>query len=172
MTKRRLRLIVVGDDGPRRLMLPRLPADIDVVFTGLVDKETLPRYFATGDVLVSPATEGESFGIVLLEGMASGIPVVGTAIPGYLTVLRDRDNALAVPPKDPQALASAIRDIIEHPGLARALRERALEFVQDYSWHRVVDRLEAAYVAEPPPSRITAWPAVQDVIEPPTRVEA
>ena len=68
----------------------------------------------------------------------------------YLTVLRDRDNALVVPPKDEHALSAAIHDLIEHPGLAAALRDRGLEFVQDFAWHRVVDRLETAYGADLP----------------------
>ena len=144
-TSRRLRLIVVGDDGLRRYLLPRLPASVEVVFTGVVDRETLPRYFVTGDVFCSPAVGQESFGIVLLEAMASGVPVVGTAIPGYLTILRHNRNALVVPPRSPRALCEAILQLAEDEPLRWRLRTGALDFVEHYRWERIVDHLEAVY---------------------------
>jgi len=144
-TSRRVRLIVVGDDGVRRRFLPRLPRRVDLHFAGVVDRETLPRYFATGDVFCSPAVDRESFGIVLLEAMASGIPVVGTSIPGYLTVLKDRWNALVVPPRDPLSAARAIMEIMDDPALGLALRENGLRFVKRYRWDRIAGRLEQVY---------------------------
>ena len=142
---RRLRLVVVGDDGPRRNLLPRLSPKIDLVLTGVVDPLVLPRYFASGDVFCSPATERESFGIVLLEAMASGTPVIGTGIPGYLTVLNDRWNSLVVPPRDPRALSSAIIELVRDEPLRARLRSNGLEFARRYRWERVVDQLVEAY---------------------------
>jgi len=144
-TSRQLRLIVVGDDGLRRHLLPSLPPTVDLVFTGVVDRNLLPRYFATGDVFCSPAIDRESFGIVLLEAMASGVPVVATAIPGYLTILRDDYNSLVVPPADEVSLSRAILRLMEDDPLRWKLTNNALKFSRAYHWQRVVDQLEAVY---------------------------
>jgi phosphatidylinositol alpha-mannosyltransferase len=144
-TSRRLRLIVVGDDDLRRHLLPKLPANVSLVYAGVVTRTMLPRFYASGDVFCSPATGRESFGIVLLEAMASGLPLVGTAISGYLTVLRHERNALVVPPKDPQALCAAILRLLDDESLRRRLSVNGLEFAKVYRWQRVVDQLLAVY---------------------------
>ena len=143
--RRRIRLVVVGDKGPRRFLLPRLPREVDVHFAGVVSKEMLPRYFASGHVFCSPATGRESFGIVLLEAMASGVPVIGTSIPGYLTVLRNRSNSLVVPPKDPPSLARAITELMTDSRLRARLRENGLRFAGRYRWDQIAERLEQVY---------------------------
>jgi phosphatidylinositol alpha-mannosyltransferase len=142
---RRLRVIVVGDDGLRRHALPRMPAGVEVVFAGVVANKELPRYFASGDVFCSPATGQESFGIVLLEAMASGVPVIGTGIPGYLTILRDEWNSLVVPPRDADTLADAIVRLTRDESLRWRIRSNGLDFSRQYRWSHVVDRLEAIY---------------------------
>jgi phosphatidylinositol alpha-mannosyltransferase len=147
-TSRRLRLIVVGDDGFRRHLLPTPPSRVEVVFTGVVDRDLLPRYFASGHMFCSPATDRESFGIVLLEAMASGLPIVGTAIQGYLTILRDQWNALVVPPREPLPLCDAILRLVEDETLRWKLRNNGLALADTYRWERVVDRLEAVYHQE------------------------
>ncbi len=142
---RPLRLIVVGDDGLRRHLLPKMPKRVEICFTGVVSAERLPQYFASADVFCSPATGRESFGIVLVEAMASGTPVIGTSIPGYLTILKNRSNSLVVPPRDPRSLAAAIAEIAGDDTLRERIRENALRFVADYSWDRIVARLETVY---------------------------
>jgi phosphatidylinositol alpha-mannosyltransferase len=144
-TDRRIRIVVVGNDDLRRRFLPRLSRRIEVYFAGIVGRDDLPRYFASGDVFCSPAVDRESFGIVLLEAMASGIPVIGTSIPGYLTLLTDRWNALVVPPRDPVALARAIIEIANDDELRLRLRETGLRFVERYKWPSIVQRLERLY---------------------------
>jgi phosphatidylinositol alpha-mannosyltransferase len=142
----RTRLIVVGDNGPRRHFLPRLSKDIETVFTGAVPKEVLPRYLASGDVLCSPAIDQESFGIVLLEGMAAGVPVVATAIPGYLTVLKDRWNSLVVPPRDPNALARALIELRNDEELRHRLRHNGAIYARRFHWEGIVSNLERVYM--------------------------
>ncbi len=144
-TNRRIRLIVVGDDTPRRHLLPRLPKQIDVHFAGVVPNDLLPRYFATGNAFCSPATDRESFGIVLLEAMATGTPVIATSIPGYLTILKDRWNSLTVPPRDSKSLAASICELIDDEDLRLTLSENGRRFAERYHWSSVARRLEQVY---------------------------
>ena len=87
--------------------------------------------------------------------MASGIPVVGTAIRGYLTILKPDENALVVPPRDPAALCDAIVRMAEDDPLRWRLRKTGLTFAQSYRWERVVDQLEAVYRGQTESQ--TAW---------------
>jgi len=81
----RLRLCVVGDGPERSRAQEMVPPSLrpDVLFVGRVDAAELPRYHASADLFLAPATGGESFGIVLLEAMAAGLPPVASDIPGY-----------------------------------------------------------------------------------------
>jgi phosphatidylinositol alpha-mannosyltransferase len=142
---RRIRLIVVGENGLRRLLLPRVDGRIEIHLAGLVSRDMLPRFYASSDVFCSPAVEKESFGIVLLEAMASGIPVVGTSIPGYLNLLEHRRNALVVPPRNPEALAAAVLELQGDDLLREKLRRNGLEFARRYSWDIVTAQLESVY---------------------------
>ena len=78
------------------------------ISSGCVTPEELPRYYASCDVFCAPSVSGESFGIVLLEAMASGRPVVAGDIPGYRSVMTNGKEGLLAPPKNPHALALAI----------------------------------------------------------------
>jgi glycosyltransferase involved in cell wall biosynthesis len=105
----------------------------------------LPRYHAAADVFVSPAIGQESFGIVLVEAMAAGVPVVASDIAGYREVVRDGVDGLLVPPGDPNALAAAIRRVLSEPELAATLRAAGRSRAEDFSWRAVAPRLEAVY---------------------------
>jgi len=146
-TRGRARLLVIGDSYLRPGLEARVPAELreHIHFLGHVPSADLPRWYATADIFVSPATGNESFGIVLLEAMAAGRPVVASDIPGYRSVIRDGENAVAVPPGDVATLASRLVALIEDPGrreeLARRGRARALEF----AWPRVTEQIEAVY---------------------------
>lgn len=142
MTSRRLRLIVVGEKGLRSRLLPPAPPRIDVVLPGIISPTDLPRYYASSHVFCSPAVGKESFGIVLLEAMASGLPVVATAIPGFMTLLKDRWNALLVPPRDPLALSRALLAVVEDDQLGARLASNALHFSRRYDWTRVAASIE------------------------------
>src|SRR5206468_8406389 len=93
------RLLIVGE-GPDRSRLEALASATaaDVSFAGRVADEELPAYFQASDIVCSPAIGGESFGLVLLEAMACGAPVVASRIDGYAGLAGDNDCALLVPP--------------------------------------------------------------------------
>jgi len=139
--------LVVAGDGRDRRALESLPADVRrrVVMLGTVAHTDLPPYHAAGDAFVSPATGQESFGIVLVEAMAAGLPVVASDIPGYREVVRDGVEGLLVPPGNAGALAAALRRVLTDADLAGRLAEAGRERALEYSWGRVVPRLEELY---------------------------
>lgn len=143
----RARLLVIGDSYLRPRLEASVPAAMreHVHFLGHVPTADLPRWYATADIFCSPATGGESFGIVLVEAMAAGRAVVCADIPGYRTVVTPQRDAAVFPPGDVPALARTLSAVVvdsaRRDRLARAGRERALEF----AWPRVVDRIEAVY---------------------------
>lgn len=146
-TRPDLRLYVVGDGPDRDRCQQLLPARLrsDVVFLGRVEADELPRFYASCDLFVAPALGGESFGIVLIEAMAAGCPVVASDIPGYASVVTDGVDGRLVPPRDPTALAAAIGLLLDHPSLARALADTASRTVDRYDWSAVAQQVRAVY---------------------------
>jgi phosphatidylinositol alpha-mannosyltransferase len=112
---------------------------------GAVGHERLPSYLAGADALVSTPAGQESFGLVLLEAMAAGVPVVATDIPGYREVVRDETDGLLAPPGDADAVAKALRRVLEDPALAERLATAGRARAEQFSWDVVVSRLEAIY---------------------------
>ncbi len=140
------RLIVVGQGNAARYeRFLEQHGITDVVFAGFVDSETLPRYYASADVFVAPSTGRESFGLILLEGMASGKPVVASAIPGYSAVIRNGIDGMLVEPKDAQALALAIVRVLADADLRNQLVASGREHVKQFSWEVVANRLLEVY---------------------------
>jgi phosphatidyl-myo-inositol alpha-mannosyltransferase len=139
-------LVIVGD-GRDRDALRSLPERIRprVLHLGTVAHDLLPAYHAAADVFVAPAVGQESFGIVLVEAMAAGLPVVCTDIPGYREVVRDGVEGLLVPPNDPAALAEATVRVLGDGAMAAALAEGGRARAAGYAWDAVLPRLEAVY---------------------------
>jgi phosphatidylinositol alpha-mannosyltransferase len=110
-----------------------------------VTDEEKAQLYRTADVYVSPATGGESFGIVLLEAMAAGTPIVASDIHGYKGVLRRGREGLLVPPREPKAIAGAIARLLnddeERAEMGRAGAARA----QEFSWERVTAKVDDYY---------------------------
>src|SRR4029453_8604297 len=137
----------VAGDGRDRALLRSLPADLRsrILRLGTVAHGDLPRYHAAADVFVSPATGLESFGIVLVEAMAAGVPVVASDIAGYREVVRDGVDGLLVPPADANALAAAIHRVLSEPELPATLAAAGRTRAETFSWQAVAPRLEAVY---------------------------
>ncbi len=113
----------------------------DVVFTGYVSDEEIPRYFASAQVFCAPATGGESMGIVLLEAMASGTPIVATNIDGYATVVNSGVDGLLTIPRDSESLAVAIKHLLARESLRQAFITAGLQKAREYAWPRVAHRV-------------------------------
>jgi phosphatidylinositol alpha-mannosyltransferase len=141
-----LSLVVVGE-GRDRPAVARLDPDTRgrVVLAGSVPHHELPQYLSGADVFIGPALGQESFGIVLVEAMAAGVPVVASDIPGYREVVRDEVDGILVPPGDHEALAGAVRRVLLDPGQAARLRDAGRARAQAYSWDTVIELIEAAY---------------------------
>jgi phosphatidylinositol alpha-mannosyltransferase len=141
-----LSFVVVGD-GRDRSAVSALPPDMRrrVVMAGSVAHQSLPAYHAGADVFVSPAVGQESFGLVLIEAMAAGVPVVASDIAGYREVVRADVDGLLVPPGNAVTLADAVRMVLTNPGLASRLSESGRARAARFSWDVVIEEIEAAY---------------------------
>jgi phosphatidyl-myo-inositol alpha-mannosyltransferase len=142
-----LQLLVVGEGPERARCEALLPPGLrrDVRFLGRVPHEDLPRYYATCDLYVAPSLGGESFGIVLLEAMAAGRPVVASDIPGYRCVATDGRQGRLVPPDDHAALATAIGALLDNRVLRDAMAEDGRRTVARYDWTQVAAEVADAY---------------------------
>ncbi len=140
-------VLVVAGDGRDRAAVRDLPADVRarVVMLGAVAHRDLPPYHAACEVFCAPATGRESFGIVLVEAMAAGLPVVASDIPGYREVARDGVEGILVPPRDPVALAGALDRVLGDADLAAALGEAGRDRARRYSWDAVAGEVESVY---------------------------
>ncbi|HUT15954.1 MAG TPA: glycosyltransferase family 4 protein [Anaerolineae bacterium] len=132
------RLIVVGaydnEDKAPFVHYARTHHLNSVKFVGRVSSADLPRYYRTCDVFCAPSTGFESFGIVLLEAMAAGKPIVATNIAGYRSVLEDSREGLLVEPENELALAEAIVPLLQDAGLRREMGARGQDKARRYDW--------------------------------------
>ncbi len=143
-----LRLLVVGpgnlDKESHQILSARNPADVELV--GGVSYQDLPRYYASADIFCSPATGQESFGIVLLEAMAAGKPIVASDIEGYAGIIRDGQQGLLFPRKDSDALADALAALINDPARAARMGATGRRLVEQYRWKVVARQVENYYL--------------------------
>jgi glycosyltransferase involved in cell wall biosynthesis len=129
--------LVVAGDGPLRDRIPSA--------SGFVSHDELEQLYARAAVVACPSRR-EGFGVVCLEAMAHGRPVVATRVGGLLDLVVDGETGIVVPPRDPAALRSALERLLADPDLRRKLgsagRDRARTH---FSWERVTDVTLAAY---------------------------
>jgi phosphatidylinositol alpha-mannosyltransferase len=138
-----LRLIVAGD-GPERENCENFVKENnlrDVVFLGTVVKE-LPLLYATCDIFCAPSIFGESFGLVILEAMASGKPVVGFANQGYKELMKGKKGEkFLAKPKDFKELARKIEILIKNEKLRKEMGEWGFKEAKKYSWSRIAEKV-------------------------------
>jgi phosphatidylinositol alpha-mannosyltransferase len=140
------RLLVAGPgdvDDVRAAVPPSLRDRVELL--GKVSDEDKPRVFASGQVYCAPNTHGESFGIVLVEAMAAGTPVVASDLEAFRRVLLEGRAGVLVPVGDPGALASALADLLLDDARRAALAAQARTAVQRYDWEIVAAQVVAVY---------------------------
>jgi phosphatidyl-myo-inositol alpha-mannosyltransferase len=141
-----LSFVVIGD-GRDRDAVRSLPPDVRtrVIMLGPVPHDRLPDYHAVADAFISPATGQETFGLVLVEAMAAGVPVVASDIPGYREVVTSGLDGMLVPPGDAESLARAVRAVLDDPPTAERLRRAGRARAAHFDWSVVIAEIESAY---------------------------
>jgi phosphatidylinositol alpha-mannosyltransferase len=118
----------------------------DIEFVGYVSPERLPAFYHQADIFCAPSIGFESFGIVLLEAMAAGLPVVASDITGYRSVIRDGQEGLLVPPGQSGQLAQALRQVINQPDLRQKLGKSGRLRANQFSWDVIVNKTLEVYI--------------------------
>jgi phosphatidylinositol alpha-mannosyltransferase len=141
------RLIIVGD-GPLRGKVESYISRhrvANVVMAGYVPDSVKPRYYNSADIFCAPATGAESFGIVLLEAMASALPVVATEVPGYMSVLEPGRDSLTVRPKGWAELGAALIVLARDAQLRARMGMYGHEKARRYAWDVVASQVIEVY---------------------------
>lgn len=142
------------DDEMARLQQLRKDLDIHdlVTFLGSKDQDVLPYYYAAAEMVVMPS-HYESFGLVALEAMAMGTPVIASEVGGLAFLVRDGETGFHVPSRDPEALAEQIYRLLTDDSCRRALGQNARAYAQQFAWPLIVERMVRLYE--------NTWMAVQ-----------
>lgn len=145
----RMKLVIVGGGslaGEYVRLARELSLDHDVIFAGHSPDAELPSYYAACDVAVLPSKDrSEGYGLVLLEAMASGKPVICSNIGGLPEVVRHLETGLLVQPNDVQALADAIVSICKDDETRERMGKAARQFAEGRDWSAVAEKVEGVY---------------------------
>lgn len=138
---------VSPDSEMARLRTLREQAGLEdmVTFLGKRAQDTLPYYYSAAEVVVVPS-HYESFGMVALEAMACGVPVVASQVGGLAYLVQDGVTGFTVPVDDPQALAERLLLILSDAGLRDRLGRQAAQTARQYAWENIAQRMEQLYV--------------------------
>lgn len=140
--------LIIAGDGPDREKLELLAEDLkltNVNFLGYISDELKLELLHQADIFCSPAVYGESFGIVLLEAMASGVVAVAGNNSGYASVMQELGAVSLVNPHDASEFARRLQLLLNEPKLRKLWQSWAKEYVQQFSFPNVIDRYEALY---------------------------
>lgn len=149
-TGRSAQLVIVGD-GPCLKELARRYRHPEVLFTGFLHGEDLARAYAGSDVFVFPSTT-DTFGNVVLEAQASGLPAIVSDQGGPQEIVGARNSGLVVPAGEPGAFTRAMVRLFEDPALAAEMGALGLEHARANTWERLLDQLWGGRPAPPTPA--------------------
>lgn len=140
--------LTVAGSGPQAEPLAALVKELglsgNVRFTGRLDRDQMARAYREADISINPSRV-DNMPVSILEAMASGTPVVSTSVGGIPLLVEDGKTALLVPPGSPEAMAGAIKQIMENVSLADRLITNGLHEVQKYTWPKTWPLLAAVY---------------------------
>jgi glycosyltransferase involved in cell wall biosynthesis len=119
-----------------------LGIDRDIIYTGYISD--VPKVYSALDILVVPS-RWEGFGLILVEAMASGKPIVATNVGPIPEVVISDETALLVPPSSPPSIASSVISLLNNPGRAREMGQRGVERAKMFSWERAGRQLDLLY---------------------------
>lgn len=137
-----LRLIIVGDGPQRKKVEKFIRQNLKrVILAGVVPSQKLPAYYASAQIFCAPAIFRESFGVVLLEAMATGLPIVAFANVGYKETLAGYDKRFLIPPKDTARFTHALELLIQDGNLRKKLCGWGLKKVQKFSWPKIAKKV-------------------------------
>lgn len=142
-------LLVIGNgplESKAKLLVNKMNLKNFCSFLGYIKREELPNYYASCDVYISPALGGESQGIVLLEAMASGKPVIASNIEGYRGVICDSETGILFTPGSDKDLAIKIKMILKNSNLRKNLVIKSRIKAMEYDWDKIVKRIENYYL--------------------------
>lgn len=136
----------VQDSEMGRLMTLRQELGLDemVTFLGARDQDTLQYYYNAADAVIMPS-HYESFGMVALEAMACGTPVIASEVGGLAFLVKHGRTGFHVPDREPRELADRILALIHDPALRARLGAQAREYAQAYSWSNIADQILGVY---------------------------
>lgn len=154
--KRRVHLAIIGGDpaaSPREMSgemarLQKLCDDLSVgqtvVFLGKRDQDKLPYYYSAAELVVMPS-HYESFGMVALEAMACGTPVVASEVGGLAYLVKDGETGFTIPDQEPDTLCEKISWLLNDHELHASMSQRAVEYAQDYAWEKIAKQIVDVY---------------------------
>jgi glycosyltransferase involved in cell wall biosynthesis len=140
--REKYRLLLIGD-GPLRPRLERC-ADSRVIFAGYWYGYELARLYASADLFVFPSLS-DTFGNVILEAMASGLPVVAFQVPGPGDILREGETGMFAGRVDAESLARAMHSLLSRPEQLRAMGENARRYAERQNWKDILEQLRHTY---------------------------
>jgi len=134
------------DDEMMRLQDMSIELGIDriVNFVGAKEQSQLPMYYSAATAVIMPS-DYESFGMVALEAMATGTPVIASQVGGLAFLVRDNETGFHIPVREPKSLAESIIELLSNPQKTRAMGESASRIAQDYSWTNIANRLVTVF---------------------------
>jgi D-inositol-3-phosphate glycosyltransferase len=143
-------LVVGGDDrasgllSELRLEAGKLGIERQIVFVGAVQHDRLPLYYSAADVCVVPSYY-ESFGLVAVEAMACGTPVVASRVGGLTSTIRDGVTGYLIPWRCPEPFTERLETLLANSELRDNLGSAARKAAEDFGWERVADGIAALY---------------------------
>ncbi|HEY5731350.1 MAG TPA: glycosyltransferase [Anaerolineales bacterium] len=121
-----------------------LGLDQSVIFLGRRDQDKLPYFYSAADVLVMPS-HYESFGMVALEAMACGTPVIASEVGGLAYLVRDGETGFTIPAEEPDTLCDKLSWLLKDGKLHNKMSGQAVEYAQDYAWEKIAKQIAAEY---------------------------